>query len=776
MNRRIGLACAAAVGCALLVYAVPRAHPAKLWNITVDRQESIVKARDISAAFGVNTASWQVVTAASSSERRQYYAVVHPGDPAAKRFSCIYPQVAFAAPNGQDRVFVELSGNGDVNLWEHKGYRKSAATDPEQARRIALDALRRMAGPDAAAFHSVTDASQTGTSLTFAWEQAGGFTQRFQATVDGGVLAKAELTAVYNGALDEARREHSRHRDWFEIIGLVLVFAVGVALALGTYIYWSARRAVHQRFVFALTGLAAVWALIAWFNWTFDDQTYDALVSGERWINVWLNGFGLFLGLIVLFVAVSGGMDAVTPGSKLATLRSLFTSSALNRRLGFSALAGLLCGPLLAGLPLLFSSLSILHPQISDDLQSRLIYSLSPGLQAIDVPIDGVVMGIFGVLGGLLARWIRNGKVAFAILFVAGTLALVDRTPPSDASPAVFFASAISAFLILHQLFFRFDMLAALMAAYCARVIFNAGALLLQPARSLHVSGITALSYLAALTLCAGLVAWRGRRLEIEESTSADRAAQSQRETLMAEFSIAHRVQQHMLPDNPPAIPGFSIAASCQPAREVGGDLFDFLKLPDGRWTISVGDVSGKGVPAALYMTLTKGLLIATTQDCRDLLDMIANVNFHIHEVTERKTFVTMAVGVLDPETLCFDHVRAGHNPIVWRSPSQNATSFLNSPGIGLGMVPDRLFRRSTRVDRVQLSAGDLLVFYSDGLTEAMNRENEQFGEQRLRDVVERVDGLDAAAAREKILGDVTEFLDGVAPQDDMTIVVVRVN
>ncbi len=105
----------------------------------------------------------------------------------------------------------------------------------------------------------------------------------------------------------------------------------------------------------------------------------------------------------------------------------------------------------------------------------------------------------------------------------------------------------------------------------------------------------------------------------------------------MAEFSIAHRVQQQMLPDRPPEIPGCSIAASCQPAREVGGDLFDFLKLPDGRWSISVGDVSGKGVPAALYMTLTKGLLIATTQDSNDLLDIISHVNRHIFDVTEQK-------------------------------------------------------------------------------------------------------------------------------------------
>jgi serine phosphatase RsbU (regulator of sigma subunit) len=100
----------------------------------------------------------------------------------------------------------------------------------------------------------------------------------------------------------------------------------------------------------------------------------------------------------------------------------------------------------------------------------------------------------------------------------------------------------------------------------------------------------------------------------------------------------------------------------------------------------------------------------------------------------------------------------------------------LNAPGLGLGIVSDRLFRRSTRLDRIQLNSGDALVFYSDGLTEAMNVEREQFGEERLMRAVERVDGLDAGGVRERVLGEVKEFLQGVAPQDDMTVVVLRVH
>jgi sigma-B regulation protein RsbU (phosphoserine phosphatase) len=356
-----------------------------------------------------------------------------------------------------------------------------------------------------------------------------------------------------------------------------------------------------------------------------------------------------------------------------------------------------------------------------------------------------------------------------------GVLLLSTTAQPSESALGAFLLSGALLFVAYYQLFLRLDLLAVLAAGWCVQVLWNASALALQPAPSLHASGIAAYACLAAAAGCAALVAWRGGEL-ITDDDAAPAAISSQRESLMREFSIAHRVQQRMLPERPPEIPCCSVAASCHPAQEVGGDLFDFLRLPDGRWTIGVGDVSGKGVHAALYMTFTKGLLIATTQDSSDLVEIIGHVNGHVYKATERKTFVTLALGAFDPETRGFDHVRAGHNPIVWRRPARGETSLLNAPGIGLGIVSDRLFRRSIQLERLQLSAGDALVFYSDGVTEAMNAEREQFGEQRLMQAVEDADGLDAGTVQERILAGVREFLAGVAPQDDMTIVVLRVN
>nr|MBA3441540.1 PP2C family protein-serine/threonine phosphatase [Pyrinomonadaceae bacterium] len=224
-----------------------------------------------------------------------------------------------------------------------------------------------------------------------------------------------------------------------------------------------------------------------------------------------------------------------------------------------------------------------------------------------------------------------------------------------------------------------------------------------------------------------------------------------------------------------PQIPGYEIAASCRPAREVGGDLYDFLTLPNERIGIVVADVSGKGVPAALYMTLTKGLLASVAENESDPSSILREVNRHLYEVCRRKMFVTMILGVLDPATQTLTYARAGHNPGVWRSAQLQTHTLLRAPGLGLGLNKGKLFNRSLRLESIQVKPGDALLFYSDGITEAMNGALEEYGEERLLTAVASTDGLSAAHTQDAILADVSEFLNGTPPQDDMTLVVVRV-
>lgn len=762
-------AAAALVGCVLLSWFLP-AHPAAQCDIRVDREQSIVRAREVSAAFGFDTVGWTAVVMGDTHNTAARFAADHPRDSAARRFSPAYPKIAFANPGKPERIIVELSAAGDVNRWQRRGFAQRAASDPVAARGIAENALARMMGTDRNAFHIVTDAERSKDAFTFAWEHPGTLSERFEVSVDGTGVLRAELKPVFPADTFEALK---RVRNWFDIASIALDWIGGTAAAVIVFLYWAVRRGIKYRFVFSLVGLVALWAVVTWLNYHRSSQLYDSLVSSDS-TSIWIQAPLLLVLLSAFFFVLCAAMDAVGDGARLATLRSAFTSSLLNRRLGRSVLSGLLWGPLAAAVPLWIFSWHLRGSKSTGDLDAGLFYSEYPALQAVNIVISPAVIGLFGFVAGLFGRYLRPRALRETLLFALGLLLFIIIGVPSDTFPIAFLLSGSLLYAIYYFVYRSADLVAALSTAWCAAVVWNAGALLLQPARSLHVSGIEALVFLAIVTLSSVLVAWRGRELQIAIVEPA--LAASQREKLMAEFSIAHRVQQQMLPDQPPEIPGCSVAASCHPASEVGGDLFDFLPLPDGRWTITVGDVSGKGVPAALYMTLTKGLLIATTQDNDDLLDIITHVNGHIHAATERRTFVTMALGAFDPETRTFDHVRAGHNPIVWRRPSQRSTSLLNAPGIGLGIVPDRIFRRATRPERLQLGEGDALVFYSDGVTEAMNHQYEQFGEERLMKAVEETDGWDAATSREYILHEVRSFLNGSAAQDDMTLVVLRVN
>ena len=155
-----------------------------------------------------------------------------------------------------------------------------------------------------------------------------------------------------------------------------------------------------------------------------------------------------------------------------------------------------------------------------------------------------------------------------------------------------------------------------------------------------------------------------------------------------------------------------------------------------------------KEFPAALYMMVTKGLLSAGARDSDDLKYLLKEVNLHLYRTCKRKVFVTMAAISLDPAGgRCF-YGRAGHNPMIWRRTGRGETRILKSRGLGLGMVASESFGRTLKIQELDLEAGDALVLYSDGITEAVNATMQQYGEQRLLRAVDATDGQSAEAAR----------------------------
>jgi hypothetical protein len=380
----------------------------------------------------------------------------------------------------------------------------------------------------------------------------------------------------------------------------------------------------------------------------------------------------------------------------------------------------------------------------------------------------------FGFAIPLITDKISHKALARVIGFGLGLVLFTrsDNTPRS-----LYVVLAVVLFVFYDQLFRRVDIVAALSAGIASSVIVNAAVCIAQPARAIYGSGslmIIALILTTGSAVVGSFTRRENEDLALEEWAPLSTTHVGERQRLQVEFDVARQVQERMLPAAPPVIPGFSVASICRPARQVGGDLYDFLPIAEGEWAIAVADVSGKGLPAALYMAMTKGLLLAASDGRVDPAAILSDVNRGLHAVGQRNVFVTAFFGVLEPAGRTLRFVSAGHYATLWRRPAINETVSLMPLGIALGMTGSVLFDRSLETEEMTFAAGDALFIYSDGVVEAMDASAEEYGDERLLAAVAKTDGLDANAARDLIVRDVAGFVGKAPAHDDLTLVVIR--
>ena len=251
------------------------------------------------------------------------------------------------------------------------------------------------------------------------------------------------------------------------------------------------------------------------------------------------------------------------------------------------------------------------------------------------------------------------------------------------------------------------------------------------------------------------------------------REALSSRDKLVAlqnELDVASGIQQSILPTVFPSRDDYQIYASMEPARNVGGDFFDVVRLEGNRVGLAIADVSDKGVPAALFMmssrTWMKGAAISSPEPGT----VLGEVNALLHEDNETQMFVTVLYAVYDPETGEFTYASGGHDAPLLVHPDGSSELLPLTGGIALGIVSDLAYGQNS----VVLDHGETLVLYTDGVTEAMNGEGEQFGIERLRKVFSDRAPKDANEAAHKIFEAVNTFADGAAQSDDITCLTLR--
>lgn len=240
---------------------------------------------------------------------------------------------------------------------------------------------------------------------------------------------------------------------------------------------------------------------------------------------------------------------------------------------------------------------------------------------------------------------------------------------------------------------------------------------------------------------------------------------------LAQELAAAGKIQADLLPANPPRIRGWDVAARLLPARETSGDFFDFIPLANGNWGIVIADVTDKGMGAALFMALCSTLIrtYATQYPALPALAM-STVNDRILSDSRGDMFVTVFFGVLEPDTGRLRYVNAGHNPpYLINCKKDRQVSSLRPTGMALGVMENVHWEQKI----IKFSPGDMLLLYTDGVTEAQDERGRFFGEQRLIQISRAMSGRAADSVQDGLLTEVRSFCGSQAIQDDVALMVI---
>ncbi|WP_321507392.1 SpoIIE family protein phosphatase [uncultured Methanoregula sp.] len=258
---------------------------------------------------------------------------------------------------------------------------------------------------------------------------------------------------------------------------------------------------------------------------------------------------------------------------------------------------------------------------------------------------------------------------------------------------------------------------------------------------------------------------------DLKQNIDDLRRTTAEKERYTKELEIAKEIQESFLPEFIPQIQGYDITATTIPAMEIGGDLYDFIPLEGGRWGLVIADVSGKSVSAALYMALSRTLLHAGASEHFHATSTVQWVNRMLFDDGRSGMFITVFYSVLDPVSRTFTYVNAGHNPPLLVKKNGQKARYLDGRDIALGVIPEVNAGSHT----VVLEPGDMVFMYTDGVTEAFNEQDMDFGEERLIEYLEKNRSFTAREIQLGLLAEIRQFRGNAHQSDDITLLVLRV-
>ena len=614
------------------------------------------------------------------------------------------------------------------------------------------------------------DGNKRRQKFTFTKSMAADWQETFDVEMLGAGMTKYDANVELSDKL-----KPSKFEGVGDIVATVLTPVVWIVVCVFLIIIFI-RRLRHDELEFKraiwigiIIGVA-MWVMVgvsAWPEWE------GILIGG---------GFaGLFTGAGMLLVyAAAESLQREVWREKLALVDLLFRGYGRVKEMGHAILRSFFIAGvtlLLLGATLwLVTHFNIAFFEIDDDDlwifqdQYHVIAALSAILMA---------SSYIGLL--FLAFWpsyLRSKTPSLKILLILSGLCFglsglhLNFLKPSYLSLAFFLPIA----LLWAWFVYRHDFLTMWLALLAVQYFLSFSLITLLPDGFSSAAGITT-DVLAVMLFAAGVyfVYSKNSVKDFENYVPSYVSRIAERERFLKELEIARSIQMRFLPATPPVFPKLDIACLCKPTMEVGGDYYDFIRHDDSRLGVVIGDVSGKGVSAAFFMTMAKGIIKALSRINPSPKSLLSDMNSVFYENTPKEIFISLIYGFFDVENNTLIFARAGHNPLIVRKSVGGTPELLNPAGLAIGLEKGDIFSATIEEKALPIQAGDVFMFYTDGISEAMNKNGDEFGEERLSQLVSQYAQESAHAILDKISHEVTHFANGAKQHDDFTMVVVKV-
>lgn len=490
----------------------------------------------------------------------------------------------------------------------------------------------------------------------------------------------------------------------------------------------------------------------------------------------------LWLPLVAILTFSSWGVGessarAIWP-EKLYSFDAATHFKLLNERLGSSILRGYAYAGIILGVYAIIHPLLHLHEYSNEFVGTgapldSYIPSVKVLAEALAVALFGETFSRLGILSYFGRKKIAKG-VAVSLLVFFPSLSYPMPFGEYNVLIRIIFSLTLSAVLIC--LFLRYDFVTALVtsALFCSAQGLIP---LFSSSNSYFEFNAVIVAVLLVLPIVVSLAGlWKKQPFELTvDLMPAHIRRISERERMTRELEIAKSVQNNLFPKSTPNVSRLEFGGICIPALEVGGDYYDFVEMEGGLIGTAIADVSGKGLPAAIYMTLTKGALQASAENQSSPRIVLSKINQIVYRSISRGTFISMIYAVIDEKTHNVKFSRAGHNPLALFSSDSKSAQLFTPNGLAIGLDSGEKFDATLEEMEIQLRPGDALVFYTDGFTEAMDLQANEFGEERLVALIESVRHLSVKEMLVRIEAGVRKFVGNAPQHDDMTMVVIKV-